>query len=203
MAWKPPYAQLAQMRDWLRIREIADTDDDALLKLKISAASRGVDGSCHRQFGKEDLPVARTYRPRWSRTFGCHVAEIDDIMDLTDFAFTLDGTALTADQYELQPDNAVEDGRPYTYVKLNVGTVSAAFGMGKLIGLGLWGWNATPDEVTEASMLQASRLNIRRDSPYGIAGGADGGGELRLLARLDPDVVPLVSALVRTGWVAR
>ena len=52
-------------------------------------------------------------------------------------------------------------------------------------------------------MLQASRLNVRRDSPYGIAGGADGSGELRLLARLDPDITPLVVDLVRAGWVAR
>lgn len=198
--WKPTYAALTEMRDWLRIRDITDTDDDALLTLKLSAASRAVDGSCHRQFGKVDSPVTRSYPVRWSRTWQAHTAEIDDIMDTTDLALTLDGVALTADQYKLRPRNAIADGRPYTYVLVAVNPT----GDGELAGLGLWGWNAPwPDEVKEATMLQASRLNIRRDSPYGIAGGADGSGELRLLARLDPDVVPLVSALVRTGWVAR
>jgi hypothetical protein len=196
--WKPVYASLAEMRDWLRIREVADTDDDALLGLKLSAASRAVDTSAGRQFGKVDSAVSRSYEVRWSRTCAAYVVGIDDIMDLTALVLTLDGVVLTTDQYSLRPRNAIADGMPYTWVEISVSP-----GEGVLVGLGLWGWNAVPDEVKESTMLQASRLNIRRDSPYGIAGGADGGGELRLLARLDPDIVPLVTGLRRTGWVAR
>jgi hypothetical protein len=188
------------MRDWLRIREAEDTDDDALLRLKLSAASRAVDASCRRQFGKADAAVTRSYDLRWSRTRQAYVAEIDDIMDTTDLAFTLDDVALTTDNYSLRPRNAIADGEPYTYVVIS----ASPTGDGVLDGLGLWGWNAPwPDVIKEATMLQASRLNIRRDSPYGIAGGADGGGELRLLARLDPDIAPLVVDYIRTGWVAR
>jgi hypothetical protein len=201
MAWKPAYASLVLMRDWLRIRDIADTDDDVLLRLKLSAASRAVDTSCRRQFGKVDQAVTRSYDLRWSRTRNAYVADIDDIMDLTAIALTIDGVALDAANYTLMPRNAIADGKPYTYVVVRHVRVT---GDGILAGLGLWGWSAPwPDEVTEATMLQASRLNIRRDSPYGIAGGADGSGELRLLARLDPDIAPLVAGLVRTGWVAR
>jgi hypothetical protein len=200
MGWKPVYAQLAEMRDWLRINDPSNTDDDALLKLKLSAASRAVDKSCGRQFGKVDAAVTRKYDVRWSRTRCAYVAEIDDIMDTTDLALTLDDVALTTDDYELWPLNALADGRPYTYVVVT----SNPTGRGRLAGLGLWGWNQPfPDEVKESTMLQASRLNIRRDSPFGIAGGADGGGELRLLAKLDPDIAPLVAGLIRTGWVAR
>ena len=198
--WKPPYAQLAQMRDWLRLRDMEDTDDDVLLRLKLSASSRAVDRACLRQFGKVDTAVTRTYPLRWSRSWNAYATEIDDLMDTTDLAFTLDGVALTADQYKLRPRNALADGEPYTYALITANPT----GDGELSGLALWGWNAPwPDEVTEATMLQASRLNIRRDSPYGIAGGSDSGSELRLLARLDPDIAPLVSGLVRTGWVAR
>jgi len=198
--WKPVYASLTLMRDWLRIRNIEDTDDDALLRLKLSAASRAVDGTCLRQFGKVDAPVTRSYDMRWSRTWCSWVAEIDDIMDTTDLAFTLDDVVLTADQYSLRPRNAIADGEPYTYALITANPT----GPGVLAGLGLWGWGATwPDPITEATLLQTSRLNIRRDSPYGIAGGAEGSGELRLLARLDPDIAPLVVDYVRTGWVAR
>lgn len=199
--WKPTYASLTLMRDWLRIRNIEDTDDDGLLRLKLSAASRAVDGTTHRQFGKEDTPVERTYDVRWSRTLNAYVVDVDDIMDTTDLVITVDGTVVVAADYKLRPRNAIADGRPYTRVVLG-GAVAVTDG--EFSGLGLWGWNAPwPDEVTESTMLQASRLNIRRDSPYGIAGGADGSGELRLLARLDPDVAPLVADLVRVGWVAK
>jgi hypothetical protein len=199
--WKPVYAQLAQMRDWLRLRDMEDTDDDVLLRLKLSAASRALDRSCLRQFGKVDELTARKYRVRWSRNRNAYVTEIDDIMDLTDFAITVDGVALTIDDdYELQPLNAIADGKPYTWIEIS----ATCAGRGRMVGTGWWGWNSPwPDEVTESTMLQASRLNIRRDSPYGIAGGSDSGSELRLLARLDPDIAPLLSGLVRTGWVAR
>lgn len=202
MSWKPAYASLTQMRDWLRLREIENTDDDALLRIKLNAASRAVDGTCGgRQFGKDDAPKTRECGAlRWSRTFAAYTAEIPDLMDTTDLVFTLDGVELTADQFKLCPRTAPSDERPYTYVKI----LTTPTGDGELDGLASWGWNAPwPDEITESTMLQASRLNIRRDSPYGIAGGADGGGELRLLARLDPDIAPLVHDLIRTGWVAR
>ena len=98
------------------------------------------------------------------------------------------------------PRNAIADGKPYTYVVVS----ASPSGDGVLAGLGLWGWNAPyPDPIVEATMLQTSRLNIRRDSPYGVAGSPDVGSELRLLSRLDPDVAPIVADYVRTGWVAR
>ena len=198
--WRPVYASLAEMRDWLRLHDPDDTDDDALIRLKLSAASRAVDGTCRRQFGKADTPVERSYELRWSRSWQSYTVDIDDLMDLTDLAFTLDGVALTNADYALRPRNAPADGRPYTYVKVS----ASPAGDGVLAGLALWGWNAPwPDEVKESTMLQASRLNIRRDSPYGVAGGSDSGTELRLLARLDPDIAPLVHDLVRTSWVAK
>lgn len=199
MGWKPTYASLTEMREWLRINDPTDTTHDGLLRRKLRAASRALDGSCGRQFGKVESAVSREYVVRWSRTRQAYVAEIDDIMDTTDLTFTLDGVELTADQFKLMPRNAVADGEPYTFVVITASPSSD----GELVGLGLWGWNAPyPDGVVESTMLQASRLNIRLESPYGIAGGADG-SELRLLSRLDPDIAPLVADLVRVGWVAK
>src|SRR5574342_812895 len=113
--WKPVYASLTEMRDWLRLRDAGDTDDDALLQLKLSAASRAVDAACRRQFGKVDTAVTRTYDLRWSRTWQSCVADIDDLMDLTGLAFTVDGVALAGTDYALRPRNALADRKPYTY----------------------------------------------------------------------------------------
>ena len=202
MAWKPVYASLAEMRDWLRMRNEADTDDDNLLRIKLSASSRALDKTCGRQFGKVETAVTRSYELRWSRTRCAYVADIDDLMDTTDLAVSIDGTAVDPAYYTLMPRNAIADGEPYTFIVITAGASAGAV----LDMLALWGWNQTGhhvEPVKEATMLQTSRLNIRRDSPYGIAGGSDSGAELRLLERLDPDIAPIVADYVRTGWVAR
>lgn len=45
-----------------------------------------------------------------------------------------------------------------------------------------------PPTITAACLLQASRFWKRRDAPFGIAGSPVLGNEMRLLAKLDPDV---------------
>lgn len=201
MAWKPPYASLAEMREWLRLNDPSNTDHDNLLRRKIVAASRAVDKTCGRRFGKVDAAVSRSFDMRWSRTMQAYVAEITDIMDLTGLTVSVAGTTLTTDDYSLRPRNAAAEDEPYTYIVITSGVSGTS---DPLDMVGLWGWSPTwPEAVTEATLLQASRLNIRTGSPYGIAGGSDSGSELRLLERLDPDVAPIVADYVRTGWVAR
>lgn len=225
MTWKPSYATLPQMRDWLRIRDDQDTDDDDLITLALSASSRAIDTSTGRQFGKVGSAQARTYPLRWSRTLGKHVADIDDLMDLTGLTVTIEGTGgggdttVDSDHYRLLPRNAVADLMAYTYIVVTgsipgcgclSGTLAGRNCLRELSMLAPWGWDAAiggwdtyPDPVVEATLLQTSRLGIRRDSPYGIAGGSESGTELRLLERLDPDIAPIVAGYVRTGWTAR
>ncbi|NIL59971.1 phage gp6-like head-tail connector protein, partial [Salinispora arenicola] len=65
-----------------------------------------------------------------------------------------------------------------------------------------WGWPAIPTAVVLATQLQASRLLTRRDSPYGVAGSPQDGSEMRLLARVDPDVEVVLRPYVRHWWAA-
>jgi hypothetical protein len=65
-----------------------------------------------------------------------------------------------------------------------------------------WGWTAFPVPVVNAAKLQTARFVARRDSPYGIAGSPDQGSEMRLLARVDPDVAVILRPFVRV-WAAR
>ena len=55
-----------------------------------------------------------------------------------------------------------------------------------------WGWPATPDVIKQATILQASRLFTRLDSPLGIAGFGDMGA-MRVSFRGDPDVGMLLN----------
>jgi hypothetical protein len=215
MAWAPDYATTAELETFMRV---PDSADSAVEARAITAASRAVDFATGRQFGSV-AAEARYYDARYSRTTNRWELEIDDLMDstgLTVFA-DLDGsgayaTAVTGWQlYEL---NAAQKGRPWESIRLPVGSFDAVgeivpwWDRSRIGKIGApckvtapWGWSAVPVTIKEAVLLQASRLTQRRDSPYGIAGSPQTGSELRLLAKLDPDVQVAVRPYLRV-WAA-
>src|SRR6185369_9026122 len=146
-----------------------------------------VDRACGRQFGKVAAPEARVYQPYWDAFLCAWVAEIDDLATVT--GSLLDGVVLATTA--LYPRNAVAKGKVWTRLVVDTCdevTITAS-----------WGWPAFPVPVLQATALQASRLLARRDSPFGVAGSPQVGSELRLLARLDPDLITTVADLVRIG----
>lgn len=190
MTWEPDYVTAAELKAELRI---TDTNDDAQVARWVTSASRAVDNFCHRQFGRVATTEVRTYMAAYDRHIGCYVAEIDDLCD-TDDLIVMSGTTEVTD-YTLYPLNALVKGKVYEQVRLSVA--------GELQIDGAWGWLAVPTSVKEATMLQASRLAARRDSPYGVAGSPSEGSELRLLARVDPDVETVIGRKYRREWWVR
>jgi hypothetical protein len=204
MPWAPDYVSLSTLKAVLRI---TDTDDDVALQLALSGACRSIDEHCGRQFGAESTAVARFYSAAYDLDRGRYVVAIDDLATVTDLAVAVadtEGTydrALTVDtDYTLQPRNAAADARPWTLLVGNSGTTLPA-GEGAIRVTARWGWAAVPDMIEQATLIQATRLFRRKDSPFGVAGSPETGSELRLLARLDPDVALLVAPLRRV-WGA-
>jgi hypothetical protein len=184
MAWAPDYVTLAAMKGY---RRIADTVDDTELSVIITAASRAIDTHCNRQFGRVAAPELRMYTARPDYERGAWVVDIDDLDDATGLAVSIGGVAVTS--YTLEPVNAVVKGLAWT--RLVIGTAGAVQPTGadnEVSGTAMWGWTTTPVAVTHAARLQSSRFVSRRDSPYGVAGSPEQGSEMRLLARVDPDV---------------
>ena len=62
-----------------------------------------------------------------------------------------------------------------------------------------FGWAAVPATIHNACLLQASRFFADRNMPHGIAGSPDLGNELRLLAKVHPDVEVMVTPYKRAG----
>lgn len=188
MTWEPDYVTASELKSYLRIN---DDQDDALVAMWVTTASRAVDTFCHRQFGKA-AAEARTYEATYDRHIGTYVAEIDDLQDLTGLAVQLGGTAFT--DYTLGPANAVGKGRPYERLRSGRG--------GTLTITAFWGWAQVPAAVKNATLIQAARFAARRDSPFGVAGSPTEGTELRLLASLDPDLKTALGKKYRREWWA-
>ena len=54
--------------------------------------------------------------------------------------------------------------------------------------VGKFGYGATaPKAVSEACIIQSTRLFRRKDAPFGVTGASDM-GQASVIARLDPDV---------------
>jgi hypothetical protein len=213
MAWAPDYATTGDLEDFMRV---PDADDAAVEARAITAASRAVDKATNRQFGKVSAAEDRFYEAQWDRALCRWFVEVDDFMgnasDMTVFA-DYDGSATYATQvtgFRLLDLNAAQKGKPWTRVLFPPSALfstsvelvpywirdTAVSSRSVKVNTAAWGWSAVPVPIVEATLLQASRLVQRRNSPFGVAGSPEVGSELRLLARVDPDV----DVVVRPYW---
>lgn len=193
------YGALAQLKDALRL-----TDDayDDLLSLALEAAKGLIDNYTGRTFLATEAVETRSFPPLGGRV------ETDDIATTEGLIVTVGGVAVPAEVagvspgYRLEPHNAAALGEPWTTLTMSGGgwPFSTSFYSGsRLVDIAAhWGFSVEPpDIVIQAELLQASRLFSRRQSPYGVAGSPEVGTELRLLAKVDPDVAVLLQGLVR------
>ena len=192
MAITRGYATLAQVKSALRI---TDSVDDSLLEMAIESASRAIDQYTNRNFFNAGTAV-RYYAPSNSLN-----VLIDDLISLSRLD-TMDDdeqvydTTWASDDYQLEPLNGITDGfeQPYTNIRAIGDYVYQVLdGEATVKVTGVWGWAATPIQVTQATVIQSSRIFKRLDSPLGIISGEL--GSMRVGSRLDPDVAQLVDSL--------
>ena len=192
------YATRNQVKAALRIGT-ADTIDDDLIDNCVGAASRLIDGYCNRRFWQTGTAQARVYQAEDS--FYC---SIDDIagtaitLKTSSFADGNFDVTWTRSDYQLEPLNGNLDGLTWSYDKIRaVGdylfpTVNANYGEQALVQVtAIFGWPSVPEPVTQATIIQASRIFKRYDSPLGVAGFGDLGA-IRVSRFLDPDMAQLV-----------
>lgn len=197
MAWAPDYVTTTDLKSFIRI---TDAVDDAALAQAISAASRAIDQYCNRQFGQVAYPETRYYTAKYDRRRCRWVVFMDDVMAVTGFAVQVDAGAV--DVYDMKPVNAAVKSEPWTFLVVDPSSTHRPLGTEDEVSItAQWGWTSVPTAVKEACLLQANRFFERRLSPYGVAGSPDVGSELRLLARLDPDVSVALNPY-RRWWAA-
>jgi hypothetical protein len=189
MAITNGYATLLDVKAALRI---TDSIDDSLLETAIESASRMIDGFTARTFSNAGTAV---------RSFAATDAInliIDDAITVTKVESTDEigdaYTEWTATDYQLEPVNGRADGlySPYTGIRaVNTYTWPVVDYQALVKITGTWGWPTIPTAVKQATIIQASRLYKRLDSPLGVLGMGDL-GQIRVSRYLDPDVEQLV-----------
>lgn len=192
------YAELSVLKEMLAV-EADDTTRDTLLSKALTAASRSIDRACGRRFYLDAAASARTYNPMGKVVYDAVGARllIDDAGAAPVLVETGSGSSFTAfTDYETGPDNAIVRGRAITSLL----SPSSNWGRGtaRVRVTARWGWPAVPEEIEQATLLQASRLFKRKDSPEGVTGSAEWG--VVRLSRRDPDVWALIEHFVLPGF---
>ena len=184
---------------------LEDSMDNAALEMAIATASRQIDDYCGRFFykdGTELLPATRYYTPT-----DYYILPTDDFVSISEIATDDNfdrtyGTVWTSDDSMFEPVNNPSRGWPMTRI-LAVGSYVFPWNLPQSVRVkGVFGWSAVPYEVKTAAKIQASRLFLRNQSPFGIAGNTDL-GTVRLAAKLDADVEALLRPLRKNNGLAK
>jgi len=194
------YCTLADVKAALRI---TDTIDDALIENSINAASRMIDQYCNRYFYSSSAGEVRYFKA--NDGFTCWIDDVQSVTDLKTSStdpLIFDTTWATGD-YQLQPNNSKANGAysPYTYITATDNYLFPVWADIALVQVtGQFGWSSVPDPIKFATIIQASRLFKRLESPLGVAGVSDM-GIMRVGSNIDGDVAQLCNPfrLLRTG----
>ena len=200
MAVTNGYCTLADVKAALRITDVID---DALIENSINAASRMIDQYCNRFFYSGSAGEVRYFKA--NDGFTCW---IDDVQSITEVKTAstdptvFDITWLTED-YQVLPANRWSNGAYYPITSITA-TDNYLFPTWADIALvkvtGQYGWASVPESIKFATIIQASRLFKRLESPLGVAGVSDL-GIMRVGSSIDGDVAQLINPfrLLRTG----
>lgn len=188
MALTNAYASLIQLKSAIGI---ADGIDDPMLEMAIESASRQIDSYTERYFYNAGTAV-KIFAPidNW-------VCPTEDFITLSKVETSEDGeswdTEWAATDWQAEPLNGRAGGLVTSYTQIRA-IESYLFpyrnGEATVRLTGTWGWSAVPIAITQATIILASRIFKRLDSPLGIISGEL--GSMRVGYRLDPDVQHLI-----------
>ena len=188
MAITNGYATLIQLKSAIGI---ADGIDDPMLEMAIESASRQIDSYTERYFYNAGT-ATKIFAPidNW-------VCPTEDFITLSQVQTSEDGeswdTTWTADDWQAEPLNGRSGGLVTSYTQIRA-VEDYLFpyrnGEATVRLTGTWGWSAVPIAITQATIILASRIFKRLDSPLGII--SNDLGSMRVGFRLDPDVQHLI-----------
>lgn len=185
------YASLNQMKAALRI-PTADAIDDSLLSMAIESASRMIDAECDRNFYSSGT-ATRDFVPN-----DVYTVDTDDLTSIVSVKIddagegTFPITLATTD-YQAEPINQRVSGNAFPIYRLRMigDYLLPIWGRQATVRIqGVYGFTPVPIQITQATVIQATRIFKRLDSPLGLTWGVDGMG--MRVGKVDPDVAMLI-----------
>lgn len=177
MALSDPYASLADLKAYMSVTPVTH---DVLLNDALSAASRGIESVCHRQFNDAGTPTARVYRPVHST-----LVEVDDFHTVTGLVVKTstggDGVydaTWAATEFEKRPLNGIVGGQPgwpFSTLWSDGTRLFPTSGFASVEVTARWGWATVPAPVKQACLIVATEIYKTKEAPFGIAGTTDYG----------------------------
>jgi hypothetical protein len=201
MAITNGYCTLAELKPELRIPVLLDTEDDTRLEVAIAAASRQIDAHCGRFFWREAGTHTREFYANDHRR-----CEVNDISTVTGLVVQVDDdddgvfeTTLTiSTDFILRPLNAADHVPvlPYDEIVL-VDAINGNFPMSQSGRPGVrvtarFGWQAVPDDVKKACLVQSAMLFKSADAVFGVTEFANAGAALRVGRTINPIAAALL-----------
>lgn len=191
------YCTLKEIKSALRV---TDSLDDPLLSMAVESASRLIDSYTSRTFYSVTSGT-RLFVPQDN-----FICEIDDAIAISLVEVNDDSgweTWQTA-SYQKEPLNGIVDGLtgyPITRLRAIGDQLFVKLAEEATVRVtATWGFVTIPTAVKQATIIQASRIYKRLDSPLGVAGFGDLGA-IRVSSRLDPDVAQLVDPYRKIRFV--
>jgi hypothetical protein len=189
MAITNGYCTLEQIK---AATKITDALDDSLLEMAVESASRMIDAECDRNFFSAGT-ATRDFQPNDD-----YVVDVDDLISIVSVKIDDAGertflVTLAASDYQTEPLNQRVSGNAFPISRLRmVGDyLLPIYKRQATVRIeGVYGFTPTPIQVTQATVIQASRIFKRLDSPLGVAGFGDMGA-IRV-GKVDPDVAMLI-----------
>lgn len=183
------YASLPGFKAYITVRggsASTDTDDDTVIESLIEAVSRHIDSLTGRRFYRDTSDQTRYFQAEDGAK--CSVTDLISITTLSvDYADSRTYTEFAAADFELAPDNASLESKPYNVI--HIAPTSAQFFPVNRRGvkvIGKFGWPAIPADIENDSLAITHNLWMSRS-------GQASGGKITVTAQgvvIRPEDVP-------------
>lgn len=200
------YVDKADLKTYIGL---SGTGQDTNIDNAINGASRQIDAICGRYFYQDDSVNAKYYTPT-----NDYFLFTDDISTTTGLIVQLDTTddgtydkTLTLDtDFALKPFNPKQHKISNTtyywpYTELEILATRSSERFDKLIQKNIkiqakFGWSAIPEAISQATLIQATRLWKRKDTPFNVFGNEQT-GQQELFSKMDPDAKELIKGYIK------
>lgn len=188
---------------------LSGTGQDTNIDNAIDGASRTIDKICGRRFWQDDAVDDKFYTP-----INDYYLEVDDISTATGLIVKLDttddgvhDTTLTIDtDFYLKPVNPqihkisnTTYYYPQTELHIFPTRSSERFDTTIIKSVKVtakFGWSAVPEGIKQATLIQATRLWKRKDTPFNVFGNEQT-GQKELFNKFDPDAMQLIKGYIK------